>query len=370
MSTLYSRGGAYYVGFPDSAGRWHKRTTCTRDASLARRMARMPDELGPRGRQAWDLLEAVRDGRLSVPELFSAQSANDVDGLRKRLDDTDVSPLVADWRASLGGGVASDTIDHYQFHVHSLIPDGKPFPRSSLSFERPGKWLADLDRSDGTRRKYHAGMSSFCQYLKLRRVIEANPMRDVKAPAPGRPRDRYLEHDDVLKLVDAQAEPFRTISAVLHGSGADVSALIGVVRRDIDTKAGTVRLRGTKTAYRDRTNHIEPWALGYVRRFIRSRRLLPNAPVCPGVNRWAVSKAQTEACKAVEIANYQVRDARHTYAVRAVRAGAPVEIVARQLGHRDTAMVARVYASYRPSSDEMKRFHDLAASQGKPSAVR
>ncbi len=370
MSTLYPRGGVFYVGFPDQTGRWHKRTTKTRDRSLARAMGRMVEDLGLRGKQEWDLLAALRDGRLDIPTLYTAYSSNDLGGLRKRLDDTDLSPMVDDWLRSIEGRVAADTKDHYEVHVRSLITEGNAFPRSELTFERLSKWLSDLPHSGGTKRKYHAAMSSFCQYLRSRRVIESNPMRDVKPPSPAPPRDLYLEHGQVIKLVDSQAEPYRTISAILHGSGGDLSALIAVERRDIDTKAGTIRLRGTKPAYRDRTVHVEPWAMDYLRRYVKRKRLLPGAPVFPGVTRWAASKMHGEACEAIGLDDYQLRDARHTYAVRAVRAGAPLEIVARQLGHRDTTMVARVYARYKPSSDEIRRFHELAAAKDKERAAR
>jgi len=58
-----------------------------------------------------------------------------------------------------------------------------------------------------------------------------------------------------------------------------------------------------------------------------------------------------------------VHDSRHFYAVRAVRAGTPYELVARQLGHADIQMVARVYGVYAPRSDERDRWEKIAAEQ-------
>jgi hypothetical protein len=34
------------------------------------------------------------------------------------------------------------------------------------------------------------------------------------------------------------------------------------------------------------------------------------------------------------------------------RAGAPFELITRQLGHRDVAMLARVYGRFKPDSEE------------------
>jgi integrase/recombinase XerD len=56
-----------------------------------------------------------------------------------------------------------------------------------------------------------------------------------------------------------------------------------------------------------------------------------------------------------------MHDARHFYAIRAVRAGTPYELVARQLGHADVQMVARVYGRYAPRSDERDRWEKIAA---------
>ena len=54
-------------------------------------------------------------------------------------------------------------------------------------------------------------------------------------------------------------------------------------------------------------------------------------------------------------------DSRHHWAVRMVRAGMPLELVARQLGHRDVVMAAKVYARFVPTHQERDRW-ELAAS--------
>ncbi len=45
-----------------------------------------------------------------------------------------------------------------------------------------------------------------------------------------------------------------------------------------------------------------------------------------------------------------------------VRAGMPLELVARQLGHRDVVMVARVYGRFVPTSQERDRWEGIAAA--------
>jgi hypothetical protein len=49
--------------------------------------------------------------------------------------------------------------------------------------------------------------------------------------------------------------------------------------------------------------------------------------------------------------------------VRMARAGAPFELIARQLGHRDVAMVAKVYRRFKPDTEERDRWERFAAAR-------
>ena len=53
--------------------------------------------------------------------------------------------------------------------------------------------------------------------------------------------------------------------------------------------------------------------------------------------------------------------------LRSIRAGTPYELVARQLGHADIAMVAKVYGRFPPRSDERDRWERIAAAQDEKS---
>ena len=361
MSSTYLRGGIYYAKVRCSSRKWIGRTCETRNPGIAKAMGRMLDELSHRGKQCWDLLDAVKGGQLSLTTLYQFYSSNRLEELRDLLSDVDLSPLVDEWLNAQKGRLSPDTIAHYEVHVRSLIPENKPFLRSALTFERLSEWLSKIERSSGTRRKYHAAMTGFCRYLRARAVIRHSPMQEVKAPSAGRARTRYLDHADVLRIVDALEEPYRTVVALLHGTGIEISAALSLLRRDIDFDRKEIHAHGTKTKTRDRLTTIEPWAIVYLRRHVRE--LLPNAAVFPGLNRWTVSDKHRAVCKALDIEDYQLRDSRHTYAVRAIRAGASYETVAQQLGHADTTMVIRVYGRHKPTRDDLRNWHRIAEVQ-------
>lgn len=363
MSTYFLRGSVYYVGVPTRVGGWVKRSTGTGNKALASAMARMMDELGPRGRRQWLLLDPVREGRLSVPRLYDAfsEGTDALAALESELKDLDLEPFVPKWLASIADNVAPDTRQHYETHVRTLIEAGRRFPASALRRAKLVEWLSSRECGPSTKRKYHAAMSSFCQYLVSLDLIPANPMRDVRPPAASKPRTSYLEQADVLRLLDAQPEPYRTLSALMHGTGIEVSTALRLRRRDIDLETGAIHAHGTKTQHRDRMTYLDAWAKPYVTRHIAM--LTPNALVFPDLNRWTVSDKHREACALLGIENYTLRDSRHTFAVRAIRAGASAEVVARQLGHGDTQMVNRVYGRFRPTQDEMTAWQQRAAER-------
>ena len=370
----FKKGGTWVVRVPMRHGEAVKKGTGTADRRTAVQMERMCAEL--QARREWELLDAVTGGdrrtlgrraevALTLGALFDAWRANDLEALKARLADMDVEPLVPEWQDALRAklGRDSETVAHYLTHVRSLIPEGERFPSSELTYRRIVAWLASLKVSDPTRRKYRAALMSFAEHLVRTGVLAANPVREVKPPKAGSPRQRHLELHDVLRLVEAQPEPFRTLSALIHGTGMEISAALRTKRLDVDKLAKTVRAHGTKTHARDRTAYISEWAWSYVERHIAT--LTPGAYLFPGVSRWRASDVHRAACKELGegFEDYRLHDARHTYAVRAIKAGAPFEHVAEQLGHADTTMVVKVYGRYKPSAEERRAWAQIAAAQ-------
>ena len=147
--------------------------------------------------------------------------------------------------------------------MRTLIPEAKPFPRSRFTTDVLESWLAKYRGKPGTRRKAHAAMAQFAKYLVRRRVLSANPMRDIQAPRPVAPRLRWLEVQDLVRLVDAQLAPYRTLSALLAGTGIEVSVGVALRARDVDRRRKEIRAAGTKTHARDRIVRVAEWAWPY-----------------------------------------------------------------------------------------------------------
>ncbi len=382
---VYRRRGrsGWYVAVPTRHGRV-KRATGTTHKPTAKAIERMLEVLGPHGMRAWDLLDRVAAGTLSLAELFDAYSANDLDGLRARLADVDLAAHIAGWEAWLGDRVKAATRDHYLAHVRTLIPEGAPFPRSRLTAPAVAQWLATRTAlvqkrrpstrqtprrtadppprpvSGSTKRRYLAAVQSFVTYLLEIGVLESNPIRELAAPPANPPRCQFLELPDVRRLVEGSPKPFRALFALAYGAGLEVSAILSIVESDIDVRRREVRARGTKAWTRDRIARIADWAWPFVEAHLAT--LTPGERLFRGVTRWAASDAHRERCRVLGFDGYRLHDARHHWAVRMVRAGMPLELVARQLGHRDVVMVAKVYGRFVPSHQERDRWEQAAAA--------
>ena len=237
--------------------------------------------------RAWPLLDAVAAGRLTVGQVYDAHRHERLAALERSLDEVDLAAHVAGWQAWLTDRVATATGARYLAHVRTLIPEGPPYLRSAFTADRIAEWLATRTMlaqkrrssthqsrrtpdavprpaSGPSKRKYRAAVQSFAKYLCEIRVLVSNPVRDVTAPPANKPRCRFLELPDVLRLVEGTAPPFRGIFALAYGAGIEISAILALTESDIDARAKIVRARGTKSHARDRLARVATWAWPFV----------------------------------------------------------------------------------------------------------
>ena len=350
----------WIVTLPTRDGGRKRVSTGTTHRPTATRFERMIRDLGPSGGRDWDLLDQVADGRLAVGVLYDHWNSNTLSALRASLADVDIEPFVASFLERHRDRVSLGTVENYEQKLRLLIPKGKPFLRSAFTVSRLDAFITKYHGSSPTKRKVHAALSQFAQHLVRRAVLPHNPLRDIDAPPSNPPRTRYLEIVELLALVNAQREPFRTLAAILAGTGADVSTALALTRSDLDETHHEFRAAGTKTYNRDRVVSVADWAWPYVEQHIG--QLKPGAPLFSAISIDTARDSHDDACELLKIEDYTQRDHRHTYAVRAIRAGTPAEIVARQLGHKNTAMVTQVYGRFAPNREERAKWERIAAA--------
>ena len=344
---------------------WQQLCTYTPDKRLAAKIEAMWVELAEEQR-AWDVLGRVFAKQLPIGDLYDLwrESQRDVHELRRRLDDSDVEPMVEDFLAVYVHRVRPDTLDHLRYHLRWLLPEGEPRPASLCTTDWLTQRLAAYSGKRNTLRKVHANWSTFFRYCtKTRKAFRVNPMDDVERPPLERSPIRFYELDVIERLVDWQPSPARrALFALIYGGAADVSTALGITRADLVPVDRECRAMGTKASARDRVLRIDDWAWG--RLWAYAKDVLPTARLFPQEwTRHMVHDWHTLALKDLKVVTkYPPRNSRHAWAVRHFRAGVPVKVVQVQLGHATPQMTLNIYGQFIPSGADRDHWQKQTAA--------
>ena len=195
------------------------------------------------------------------------------------------------------------------------------------------------------------------------------PFRDVEVA-----RVRYLSVADAMRLINASDPEFRPLVRAALETGCRYGELTQLEVHDFNPDAGTVTIRRSKTG---KARHIvltdEGRAFfrqhcagrgGHERMFTRTngsdwKKSDQKRPMAEAVTRAKITPAIT------------FHGLRHTWASLAAMNGVPLMVVAKNLGHVDTAMVEKHYGHLAPSfiADAIRAGAPRFAGTNTPSSV-
>jgi integrase len=174
-----------------------------------------------------------------------------------------------------------------------------------------------------------------------------DPFREADAA-----RVRYLTIDEAKRLINASEKDFRLLVQAALATGARYGELAALTAGDFNSDSGTLHIRTSKSG---KGRHVVLADEG-IKIFTSlaagkatTSPLLPKADGTPWLTAHQ-SRPMAEACKGAKIepsANFHCL--RHTYASHAIMNGAPLMVVAKNLGHADTRMVEKHYGHLAPS---------------------
>jgi integrase len=370
------RNGTYYLHIPLQSGGWKLRTTGTGNATVYRGMKAMLVKL--RDARRWALLAAVVNGRLTLGALYDSHVANTLDALEASLSASRLDSHVLAYRQALASlGRAPRYVAGVSTKLASFIAACPSGTTADLTIPVVARWLGSLRTTPGTRRQYLFAVTGFARHLVRSGVLAGYPLTGIEAPKKNAPRMRYVSEADDLRIVQAASPKYRALFAFIKATGCDVSTAFRTLRRDVDLERGVAELRGTKTARRHvQEALIEAWALPYLR--VPLTNALPNAPLWPPktgkigahgrrfTEGYSVSGAghhHKATCKALGIASYTLKDARHSVAVRMARQGYTPFEIAEQLG-TSADLVASTYARFIVKIERRVTAHVTKSSEG------
>ena len=165
-------------------------------------------------------------------------------------------------------------------------------------------------------------------------------------------RARYLTVAEAKRLLNACDPDFRRLAQAALASGARYGELATFRAADFSPDSGTIHVRTSKSG-KARYIVLNDEGVALFRSLVAGKPgdalLLVKADGTPW-NKSHQARPMTEACKRAKIqppVSFHIL--RHTWASLAVMAGAPLMVVARNLGHADTRMVERHYGHLAPS---------------------
>jgi integrase len=328
----------------------------------ANQLAELWEKLAQQER-AWDILDPIlasprgeRQKRLGQLLDLWTETRHSLGELRRRLQDPDIEPYVAPWELVYALQRPKNAFKSTQ-RVRWLIPQRVPLLRSQVTTGWLTERLYAYKGKPGTLRGVHSAWSSFFQYLaSVHGLFTVNPMSTVKRPPPAGPNVRFLEPDQVLRVLNWQTTQERSVFyAIAYGAGIESGVTLALTRDDVWDESHEIRAAGTKTATRDRVAIVADWAWpiieGYVRTLLPGARLFPDWFRDDTVSRW-----HAETLKALGLPHMPLHNARHHWAVTRLRAGVPVAIVQQQLGHSTPVLTLKTYGAFIPTGQDRARW--------------
>jgi integrase/recombinase XerC len=142
-------------------------------------------------------------------------------------------------------------------------------------------FLDSKDYSKSTTARKLATLRSFYKFCLRRGYVANNPLTSIRTPKQEKRLPKYLELDQILKLLQAPDDSTllgsrdRAMLEVMFSTGVRVSELVDLGVADVDFMGECVRVRGK--GRKERISPVSPSALSALRRFLEIRNQDPRA---------------------------------------------------------------------------------------------
>ncbi len=177
--------------------------------------------------------------------------------------------------------------------------------------------------------------------------LESNPMKDVRSLKEPQSRLRFLEQEEIVKLLANSTKHLRPIVILALFTGMRKGEILGLKWHDVDIRRSVITLLDTKNGDKREVpmnDHVKT-AIIQVRKNPQSPYIFCNEEGNP---RQDIRKSFSTALKNSGIKGFRFHDLRHTFASQLVMSGANLNTVRELLGHKDITMTLR-YSHLAPS---------------------
>lgn len=243
-------------------------------------------------------------------------------------------------------------------HWHAELAEAPPRLRTRTIAKQQNVREIDVEDHDAVRRRRASanrifGILKAALNLAFREGHAASdeawrrvkPFREASAP-----KIRYLSHAEAQRLVNACDPGFRPLVQCALLTGCRYGEIAVFQAGDFNRDPSTVSVRISKTG-RPRHVILTEDGVTLFERHVAGKDGTALVFTREDESRWGRShqhRPLREACHRIEPpASFHIL--RHTYATHLLQAGAPLPVIAANLGHADTRMTERHYAHLIPS---------------------
>ena len=279
-----------------------------------------------------------------------------------------------DWSHKESGGVATQIETKIEQLLLSLTTDNV---RAYMVV------LNDKQYSKSTTARKLATLRSFYKFLVKRGHITSNPVTAVRTPKQDKKLPKFLEYDQVKKLLDTPpADSWlgardRAIMETLYGTGVRVSELVALNLEDVDFLGEVLHVRGK--GKKERISPIGSSALQSIQHYMefRNRRAQSNGNFDAKVlfvnkhgKRLSTRSVRRKMDKYLKMAgldpSISPHTLRHSFATHMLNNGADLRSVQELLGHQSlsttqiythltTKRLKEVYNDAHPRDEQIEK---------------
>lgn len=203
-------------------------------------------------------------------------------------------------------------------------------------------------RSDGTTWTELGHLRTALSWAVKRRMISYAP--EIIRPSKPAPKDRYLTHSEIDRLLSANAAPHIKLAILLMLSTAGrVSAILELTWDRVDLDRRVIRLATGETGPKKGRATV-PINAGLLAALQTARQ----AALSDHVVEWAsgpvrcIRRGFMSACQDARLDGVTLHTLRHSSAVHMAEAGIPMSEISQFMGHSNSHITERVYARYSP----------------------
>ena len=313
---LFQRRGSPYwwIRYADKSGKIRRESTCTTQKKLAREIL---------AKRRVQVAENRNLDVKKVPKTTFFQLCNHYWEIEGRLSRTKgLESAIELWKRELG------------------TP-----PVSEMSQQRIQRFLVrhmeDNKLSPATHNRHLAMLSSMFNKGIQWGLVAENPTRGIKSLRETGARTRFLDQDEIRRLLAAASAHFRPILTMALHTGMRRGEIMKLEWSDVDLRNRVLRVREAKSG-KQRTIRITDTLHGTLRGLTsRFKKVLVFPSPVTG-NRWTDFRRQfRNAVNTAKIEDFRFHDLRHAFASHLVMGGVDIRTVQELMGHASITMTMK-----------------------------